>query len=256
MGFSAPIQSPFNAARGVALSVTKVATEARFVVNCCPSRRERLISATAFASEFCASKTKRLLPSEIRIINQFMSVRKNPLELGPDLLARYLGEYVQSRQMSDMERGWGFGDDGLDAVFTRLTSALNSDPKRLNAILAAELSDSERAHVIESLAPFIFALPLRTYPAELRASVEGERFVFVLLHAAEIDAIGYLPAALAGAFVSYVRRIFTFRTKQRRKESIISSLGRRRQVSIALLADEAGATIRFLGRLPSHGEEP
>ena len=191
-----------------------------------------------------------------RIKNRFMSIRRNPLEPGPDLLARYLSEYVQSRQMSDMERGWGFGDDGLDSVFTRLTSASHSDPKRLNGILATEITDSERGHVIESLAPFIFALPLRTYPAELRAFVEGERFVFVLSHADELEAIGYLPAALAGAFVDYVRRVFSFRAKQRRKESIISSLGRRRQVTVALLPFNAGATIRFLGRLPSHGEEP
>ncbi len=190
------------------------------------------------------------------LINGSMSARKHPLELGPDLLARYLAEYAQSRQMSDMERAWGFGDDGFDKVFTRLTGALNTDPKRLNVILASELTDAERSHVIESLAPLIFALPLRTYPAELRAFTEGERFILVLSHADDLEALGYLPAALAGSFSNYLRRVFSFKTKQRKKESIISSLGRRREVLITLLADNTGATIRFLGRLPSHGEEP
>ena len=185
-----------------------------------------------------------------------MSVRKNPLDLGPDLLARYLSEYAQSRQMSDMERPWGFGDDGLDVVWTRLTAAINTDPKRLNDIVASQLSDAERAHVIETLAPLIFALPLRTYPAELHALKDSERLLFTLSHGDDISAIGYLPAALSGAFVLFLRRVFTFTPKQKKKESVISSLGRRRQVSIALLAADAGATITFLGRLPSHGEEP
>ncbi|MEI6235364.1 MAG: hypothetical protein WCT04_20090 [Planctomycetota bacterium] len=185
-----------------------------------------------------------------------MSVRKNPPDLGPDLLARYLGEYVQSRQMSDMERAWGFGDDGLDSVWTRLTAAHSTDPKRLNDIIESQLSEPDRTRVIESLAPLIFALPLRTYPAELRAHKDADHLTFVLSHDGELDAIGYLPSALTEAFVNFLRRIFTFTPKQKRKESIISSLGRRREVSISLLPNTVGATIKFLSRLPSHGEEP
>src|SRR5436190_5657213 len=99
-----------------------------------------------------------------------MNARKtSPADLGPDLLARYLNVYMQARQMSDMERPWGLGDDGLDELWTRLTAALNGDARRLNDIIAAELSSEERARIIETLAPLIFALPLRTYPAELRA---------------------------------------------------------------------------------------
>ena len=179
-----------------------------------------------------------------------------PPDLGPDLLTRYLGVYRQSRQMSDLERPWGFGDDGLDALWARLITALNSgDTKRLNAIVELELTNEERERIIESLAPMIFALPLRTYPAELRAFVEGERMVLVLSHLDDLQAVGHLPAALAPAFAGFLRRILRFGSKQKKKESVISSMGRRRSVSVTLLPHERGATIRFLERLPSHAEE-
>src|SRR6185295_5603978 len=81
-----------------------------------------------------------------------MSERKtSPADMGPDLLARYLNVYMQSRQMSDMERPWGLGDDGLDAVWIRLTNALTGDAQRVNEIIATELSNAERARVIETL---------------------------------------------------------------------------------------------------------
>ena len=186
-----------------------------------------------------------------------MNERKSPPpDLGPDLLTRYLGVYMQSRQMSDMERPWGLGDDALDALWTRLTTALNSaDGKRLNAIVEFELTNDERERIIESLAPMIFALPLRTYPAELRAFTEGERLILVLSHMDELQPVGHLPAALAPAFAGFLRRILRFGSKQRKKESIISSMGRRRSVSVTMLPGESGATIQFLERLPSHAEE-
>jgi hypothetical protein len=93
-----------------------------------------------------------------------------------------LNAYLQARQMSDMERPWGLGDDGLDALWTRLTEAINSDPERLNRIVAEELNDAERNRIIETLVPLIFALPLREYPAELRATRSGPRLMLSLRH--------------------------------------------------------------------------
>jgi hypothetical protein len=112
-----------------------------------------------------------------------MNARQSPTPApGPDLLARYLNAYVQARQMSDVERPWGLGDDGLDALWTRLMEAIHSDPERLNRIVAEELNDTERNRIIETLVPLIFALPLREYPAELRATRSGPRLVLTLRH--------------------------------------------------------------------------
>ena len=94
--------------------------------------------------------------------------------------------------MSDVERPWGLGDDGLDALWTRLMEAINSDPERLNRIVAEELSDAERNRIIETLVPLIFALPLREYPAELRATRSGPRLVLTLRH---LQASNPQPAA-------------------------------------------------------------
>jgi hypothetical protein len=184
-----------------------------------------------------------------------MSARKSPpADLGPDLLARYLNVYQQSRQLSDMERPWGLGDDGLDALWMRLTGALDADASRLNEIIATEFSPSERARVIETLAPLLFALPLRSYPAELQAVEAGERLLLILHHAGESQAVGYLPAALAPVFAEFLRRVLRFSEKQRRAEAVISSGGRRRRVCVTLQADNRAA-IRFLERLPSPAEE-
>ncbi|HYF51030.1 MAG TPA: hypothetical protein VEJ63_16575, partial [Planctomycetota bacterium] len=100
---------------------------------------------------------------------------------GPDLLARYLNAYLQARQLSDAERPWGLGDDALDALWARLSEAM-SDPQKLDKIVAEQLSNGERQRIVETLAPLIFALPLRSYPAELRAIREGARLVLSLRH--------------------------------------------------------------------------
>jgi len=168
-----------------------------------------------------------------------MSTRKtSPTDLGPDLLARYLNVYMQSRQMSDAERPWGLGDNGLDGIWIRLTSALD-DSKRLNEIVATELSPSERERVIETLAPLLFALPLRNYPAELRAAECGDRLLFELRHAEGIQPVGHLPAALASVFADFLRRVLRFSEKQRRAEAVISSGGRRRRVCVSFLPTNA-----------------
>src|ERR1700742_4986818 len=99
---------------------------------------------------------------------------------GPDLLARYLNAYLAARQMSDIERPWGLGDDSFDSLWVRLTEALQSDPKKLNEIIASQMSEDDRLHIIETLAPLVFAIPLRTYPAELRATRSGTRLTLSL----------------------------------------------------------------------------
>jgi hypothetical protein len=112
-----------------------------------------------------------------------MSDRRTPYpEPGPDLLARYLNAYLHARQSSEVERPWGLGAEGLDALWVRLTEALATEPAHLNAIIARELSDPDRAHIVETLAPLIFALPLRSYPAELRGTRRGPRLVLSLRH--------------------------------------------------------------------------
>jgi hypothetical protein len=181
--------------------------------------------------------------------------KTSPPDLGPDLLARYLNVYGQSRQLHDLERPWGLGDDGLDELWTRLTAALSTDSKRVNEICATELSPEERARVVETLAPLLFALPLRTYPAELRAIEFGDYLLFMLRHADESRPIGHLPAALAPVFAEFLRRVFRLSEKQRCAETVISSGGRRRRVSVAMPASQRGATIRFLERIASPAEE-
>lgn len=113
-----------------------------------------------------------------------MNARQSPAPApGPDLLARYLNAYLQARQMSDVERPWGLGDDGLDALWSRLTGALNGgDAARLNTIVATELNEVERTRIVETIVPLIFALPLRDYPAELRAISSGPRLALTLHH--------------------------------------------------------------------------
>jgi hypothetical protein len=185
-----------------------------------------------------------------------MSERKTlPADMGPDLLARYLNVYMQSRQMSDTERPWGLGDDGLDAVWIRLTNALSGDAQRVNEIIATELSNTERARVIETLAPLLFAIPLRNYPAELRAIEYGEHLLLILRHADGVQPVGHLPSALAPVFAEFLKRVLHFTNKQRRMEAVISSGGRRRRVSVSLLGHDRVAAIRFLERLPSPAED-
>lgn len=225
-----------------------------------------------------------------------MNARQSPTPApGPDLLARYLNAYVQARQMNDVERPWGLGADGLDALWTRLMEVIASDSGRLNRIVAEELSDIERNRIIETLAPLIFALPLRAYPSELRATRSGPRLVLSLRHLqpqnsqtkAELpetgpttecppdksllanqktarkrnrekecaEIVGYLPAALTAAFAKYLRRVLHWTDDQHFCSVTISSGGRRRRVRVMLLAHGRGISIRFLERLQSPGDE-
>jgi hypothetical protein len=114
-----------------------------------------------------------------------MNARQPTPAPGPDLLARYLNAYLQARQMRDTERPWGLGDDELDELWSRLTQACSGgDSERLNQIVATELTDADRAHIVETIVPLVFALPLRAYPAELRATPTGPRLVLSLSHTA------------------------------------------------------------------------
>jgi len=187
--------------------------------------------------------------------------------------------------MSDVERPWGLGNDNLDSLWARLTQALASDPDRLNRIIAEELTESERVHIIESLVPLIFALPLRSYPAELRATNRNGRLVLNLRtldvppkpspkdvtgvkHAKpakdvkekdvskeEPASIGHLPSALTGTFSNYLRRVLRWPENRHRAGANISSGGRRRRVRVSILAHDKGVVIRFLERLPSPVED-
>ena len=179
---------------------------------------------------------------------------------GPDLLARYLNAYLQACQLSDVERPWGLGDDGLDNLWGRLTEVLASDPKRLNRIISEELAETERVRIIETLAPLIFALPLRSYPAELRAAKSGSRLVLSLHHIPHkekesSESVGYLPAALTEAFISYLHRVLHWPEEKQRCLVTISSGGRRRRVRITELARKRGITVRFLERIKSPADE-
>lgn len=106
---------------------------------------------------------------------------------GHDILARYLHAYVNARQLSDLERPWGLGNDGLDALWSRLTDALARNPKELNRLIASELTEEDRLHIAKTITPLIFALPLRAYPSEVRAIRSGQHLILSLRH---------LPAAL------------------------------------------------------------
>lgn len=207
-----------------------------------------------------------------------MSARQSPSPgpaPGPDLLARYLTAYLAARQLSDIERPWGLGDDTLDSLWVRLTEAMQTDPNKLNDIIAKHMSEADRLHIIETLAPLIFAIPLRTYPAELRATKTGTKLAMSLRHLDdakktkgdaeappvspqkedEIESVGFLPAALSGAFSTYLRRLLHWSEEKSRSNVTISSGGRRRRVRITLLTQERGVVIRFLERLPSPVDE-
>lgn len=186
-------------------------------------------------------------------------MKSPPTDLGPDLLARYLHVYTQSRQMSEFERPWGLGDDALDDVWIRLSSAQATDPERVNHIIEHDLRDTARRRMIETLAPLFFALPIRVFPAELRAIRSGSRLAFVLSHDGARQQIGFLPAALESALKAYLRETLHYLNGERRHEAVISSGGRRRRVSVWIPGEEAngnrGVTIRFLERLHSPAEE-
>ncbi|GMV82214.1 MAG: hypothetical protein AMXMBFR7_33980 [Planctomycetota bacterium] len=211
--------------------------------------------------------------------------------LGHDLLARYLTAYANARQLSDLERPWGFCNDGLDRLWLRLMDALQRDPKRLNEMISDELNDQDREHIARTLIPLTFALPLRAYPAELRAVRTGPRLLLTLRHFAashpapkaehtemnalklikepkphaklpekdkkhEDEPIGYLPAALTASCTSFLRRRLRFTDDDRKREATISSWGRRRRVRVSLLARGRGIVVRFMERLPSPADDP
>jgi len=200
---------------------------------------------------------------------------------GPDLLVRYLNAYLHARQMSDAERPWGLGDDSLDALWTRLMEAAAEDAQKLNQLITEQLTDDDRAHIIETLAPLIFALPLRTYPAELRGVKVGPRLILTLRHMephaapakAEhcesgsdavsgkkakdvkdkdaLEYVGHLPAGLTAAFSAYLRNVLNFPEEKKSSIVTISSGGRRRRVRVTILAHERGIVVRFLERVHS-----
>jgi len=189
-----------------------------------------------------------------------------------------------------MERPWGLGSDGLDAVWARLTQALAGDPQRLNRLIAEELSDKDREHIVQTLSPLLFAMPLRAYPSELRAFVSGPRLLLSVRHFASSEPparpekppqhalpvaksappgkvakvrkkggydepIGYLPASLILAFAGHLRQVLSFHPGKQRRDVTVSSGGRRRRVRVTMLAHERGILIRFLERLPSPMDE-
>ena len=207
---------------------------------------------------------------------------------GHDILAGYLHAYANARQLSDMERPWGLGDDALDAMWMRLTEALARDSQRLDRMVSEELSAEDRMHIASTLTPLIFALPLRAYPTELRAIRAGSRLVLSMRHYASAvpvhspekgsrhalalpkpalagnggksktaheEAIGFLPATLTPSFGIYLRRVLRFARGKKRREVTVSSGGRRRRVRVTLLANQRGLVIRFLERLPSAADE-
>jgi len=204
---------------------------------------------------------------------------------GHDILARYLCAYASARQLSDLERPWGLGDDALDSLWMRLSAALKGDPRRLDRIVEEDLSPEDREHIAATILPLLFALPLRAYPAELRAVRSGPRLLLALRHFSHAeppthpehdtsncpwtfaapnangkdkrpakhhdDALGYLPAALSESVMQHLRRTLHFKGRQRQRTLTISCGGRRRRVKVMLTEDGRGATIRFLARVPS-----
>jgi hypothetical protein len=203
---------------------------------------------------------------------------------GHDILARYLSAYAQARKLTDLERPWGLGDGGLDALWMRLAESLVRDPEEPNRLISEEFAETDRARIVETLAPLLFALPLRELPTEVRALRAGNRLQLTLrrwgrafplekkavaksaasepLTSSTPDgepgnkpcqehALGFLPAALTEPLVRFLRRVLRFGEDEHRRVAVVSSGGRRRRVRVTILAHERGVVIRFLERLPS-----
>ena len=188
----------------------------------------------------------------------------SPNVLGHDILARYLVQYAQARQLTDLERPWGLGDDGLDGLWMRLNHTLAKDPQTLDKLVAEGMGETERRQIAKALSPLIFALPIRDYPAELRATRQSSRMVMVLRHFIpnpkggtkhEDEPVGFLPAALIPAFLHFLRDLLKIPDDTTRREVTISTGGRRRRVRLTFLTQEKGVLIRFLKRLPSPAED-
>ncbi len=206
---------------------------------------------------------------------------------GPDILVRYLQAYVSARKLSDLERPWGLGDEGLDALWRRLIDSLASDPNSLGRIIAEELSDEDREHIVATIAPLIFALPIRTYPAEVDALRSGSQLNLFVHSGNAVECpdeddqenemqgksskhsgkhpkktadgqpypLGHIPAALTGPLVKYLRRVLHLGPKGRSREVSISSGGRRRRIHVEILQRNRGVKIRFLDALPPQSPE-
>jgi hypothetical protein len=216
--------------------------------------------------------------------NEGIRARKSsPFDRGPDLLARYLSAYVQAHRSGEVVRPWGLGEEGLEEIWERLAGVLNSNARRLNRVIAEELSEADRARIAESLVPLIFALPLRSYPAELRAMRNGSDLILRLRHLGghsvpvkpagssgpvdsipellgksgvkgeevpDTECVGHLPAALTPALAAYLRRVLNCDEDQR-CETVVSSGGRRRRVRVTFLAHGHGIVVRFQARIDS-----
>lgn len=191
-----------------------------------------------------------------------MSAKKPTAESdGPDLLARYLHVYKESRQMTDLERPWGLGDDNLGEIWIRLSTAVSTDPQRLNHILASELSGNERALIVRAIVPLLFALPIRVFPAKLSASIRGARMIFKLWHDGKIMDIGFLPSALETDLHDFLKEMLTVNRPRQKplKEALISVGGRRKRISVILgnssVSPFNSLLIQFLERLPSPADD-
>jgi hypothetical protein len=191
-----------------------------------------------------------------------MSGRNVSTTSGPDLLARYLSACVAARKNSEIVQPWGVCEESADDLWFRLTEALCGDPLRLARLVSEELTAAERERVSEALAPLLFALPLRSYPAELRALVDGPRLVLKLRHPpgpggkkereqGSSEDIGYLPAALGEALSAYLHTALKWAAARSKFIATVSSGGRRRRVCLTQLSSNRGFSIRFLERLPS-----
>jgi len=216
-----------------------------------------------------------------------MSAHQNAiLAPGPDLLARYLNVYLHAKPACSFDNLWGLGGEELDGLWLRLFDALSEGPQNLNRVVAEELDAAEKDRIAETLTPLIFALPLRSYPSELRVAPltlpspqggEGRVRVLTLTlrdlsaapsppnpcHCAKRgesialgrEHVGYLPAALAEALAGYVRRVLRWPASRRSGIVAISSGFRRRRVRVTLLAHGRGIVIRFLQKLPPPADE-
>jgi hypothetical protein len=179
--------------------------------------------------------------------------------MGHDILARYLIQYSQARQLTDLERPWGLGDDGLDGLWMRLNHALTKAPQTLDR-LVNELGENERRQIVRTITPLIFALPIRDYPAELRATKSGARMLLVLRHYTQSkkhddEPVGFLPAALMNAFLFLLKDTLHIPADAVRRELTVSTGGRRRRVRVTFLTRQSGVLIRFLRRIPSPAED-
>ena len=182
-----------------------------------------------------------------------------------DSISRQDSPYLRARPACSLEYLWGLGTDDLDDLWFRLLAALSRGSQNLNRVVAEELGEAEKSAIAETLTPLIFALPLRSYPAELRGGTAGSWLKLTLRHLSPRgrkfseknghEHVGYLPASLVRALAAYMRKVLRWPESRRSGVAAISSGGRRRRVRITLLAHEQGFVIRFLEQLPPPADE-